>query len=594
MSPGRSWLDPRGLGFAVALAILAACANGVWILLDSSTPSWDQSHYMTVAMTYRNAFDAGGIPDVLHAIRTTDPMRGPLFPVLLWPFVSIFGPGPRSALALDFLLSPLLYVAAGQVAWLLFRDWIARLLTIGIVATLPLLVVLGHEILVDYLLVTLTTVSLWLLLLSDGFRRPGMAVATGVAMALGTLTKVTFPAFVAGPLLVVVVGMAIARRRADGEKPPSLGLLARNVGLALLAYAIVIAPWYVPNFEATVDYVRSTTSGPLSEGAGPTDPLTFEAIVSFTLVVVNQHATWFVVLAGLAAATICAGRIRALFRRPLDPAPLLALAFPLAWFLVPYLSVATAHNQDVRLMASAMPALAVLVAAAIAAVEWRRAQLALIAVMGTLLVYQTAAHTVEIHPPLPDRLDARIGPYEAFVTLDSDPIGYQHLPKSDYGTPVIEYMAAVASREDDEAGPPTVCLLQSEPIVNVNTFTYLAAAEEAEFAFVEIVVGPGERRQLPGRLAACDQALYVRQAPVGPGRDDTRLAIVNSEFAARYMTPRLLNMFDGPDRSFRVGEPVDSAESDPFLTTSGSGAMVRVLTRGPDPETLERNGARSQ
>jgi len=583
VTASRPWLDPRGLGFAVALAIVAACANGAWILLDSATPSWDQSYYLSTALAYGDAFDAGGIPDLLHAIRTTDASHGPLFTVLLWPLLSIFGPGPRSALLLNFLVSPFLYIAAGQIAWLLFRNWVARLLAIGLVATMPLMVGLGHEVLQDFLLVTLTAVALWLLLLTDGFRRWEMAVATGVAMGLGTLTKVTFPLFVAGPLLVVLAGMAIARRRADGREPPSLGLIARNAGLALLAYVVVISPWYVPNFDATVDYVRSTTGGPLSEGAGPEHPLTFDAITSFTLGVANQHVSWILLLAGLLAATLCVGRIRTLLARPLDPAPLLSVAFLLAWFLVPYLSVATAHNQDVRLMAPALPGLAVLVAGTIAAVERRRARLALIAVAGALLAYQTLAHTTEIDPPTSGRIAVGIDSYEAVVTLNSDPLGYERLPAPDYGTPAIEYMASAAEALGEPGAPPTACLLESEPIVNGNTFRYLAAAEEVEFAFVELLVGPGEGGVLGERLRECDLALYVRKPVDDPAIAGSRLQIVNEEYAARYMTPRLLAIFDGPSRTFPVGEAVASSGENAYLTTSGSGARLRVLTQRPGP-----------
>jgi 4-amino-4-deoxy-L-arabinose transferase-like glycosyltransferase len=586
--PDRPWLDPRGLGFAVALAVLAACANGVWILLDSTTPSWDQSYYLSVALAYRDAFEAGGVGDLLDAIRTTDPAHGPLFTVLLWPLVSLFGPGPRSALLLDFLLSPLLYLAVGQIAWLLFRSWVARLLAIGLVATMPLIVGLGHEILVDYLLVTLTAVSLWLLLLSDGFRRLGMAVAAGVAMGLGTLTKVTFPAFVAGPLLVVVAGIALERLRSrEGAgaagRQPSLGLLARNAGGALLAYAAVVAPWYAINFDATLDYVRSTTSGPLSEGAGPEDPLAFDAIATFTLGVANAHVSWIVLLAGLLAAALCAPRIGALLRRPLDPLPLFSLAFLLAWVLVPFVSVATAHNQDVRLMAPALPGIAVLAAGAMSAVPRPRARLALIAVTGALLVYQTANHTTAIDASvLPEQLDARVGSYEAVIPLDSDPIGYERLPGDDYGTPVIDYMAAVGGEGGEPGVPPTACLLESEPIVNANTFRYLASANEAEFGFVDVTVGPGERGALRERLAECDLALYVRKPGENPDLAGSRLQIVNEEYAARYMTPRLIALFGGPSRTFLVGEPLASRGENAYLTTSGSGARVRVLTRRRD------------
>lgn len=106
-------------------------------------------------------------------IHVADPSRGPLFTVLLLPFVYVFGPAARSGLLLNLLIAPVLYFAAGGIAWALFRNWIARLLTIALVATMPLLVGLFHNVLQDFLLVTLTTVSLLLLLKSEGSSAAG-------------------------------------------------------------------------------------------------------------------------------------------------------------------------------------------------------------------------------------------------------------------------------------------------------------------------------------------------------------------------------------------------------------------------------------
>ena len=52
----------------------------------------------------------------------------------------------------------------------LFRNWRARLLTILLVATMPLMVGLLHQDLQDFPLTTLATLSLLLLLKSDLFR----------------------------------------------------------------------------------------------------------------------------------------------------------------------------------------------------------------------------------------------------------------------------------------------------------------------------------------------------------------------------------------------------------------------------------------
>jgi 4-amino-4-deoxy-L-arabinose transferase-like glycosyltransferase len=580
VTPRSSWLDPKGLRFAIGFAVLAACANGVWILLDNSTPSWDQSHYLTVTLTYREALESGGPVELLRAIHSTDPSHGPLFTVLMLPLVGIFGSGPRSALLLNFLLAPVLYVSAGQIAWIVFRDWIARLLAIGLVATVPILVGLNHEILQDFLLVTLTTVSLMLLLQTDGFQRGPVAVALGLAMGLGTLTKVTFPLFVAGPLVVVCVQIIVSQVAGKDERDPHRApakVLARNIGLAALAYLIVVAPWYGPNLSATLEYVRSTTSGPLSLGAGPTNPYTFDAIASFSLGVVNANVSWIILLAGIVAVALYFPRLKELAVRPIDWRPILVIAFLLAWVLVPYLSVALAHNQDVRLMAPAVPGLAVLVAGAVSAVAYPRVRLALIAILGVLLSYQTLNHSADVTPSvLPGQLDARLGSYEAVIPLSSKPIGYERLPSPDYGTPVVAYIEDVLGQSET---PPTVCLLESEPVVNSNTFRYLAEARGDEYVFTDILVQPGELDSLRERLQECDFALYVRQPPPNPITAGSRLELVNAEYAARYMNPDLLSIFSGPQRTFAVGEPVVIAGQNNYLTTSGSGAWVHVLTR---------------
>ena len=68
------------------------------------------------------------------------------------------------------------------------------------------------------------------------------------------------------------------RRRRDrtSAPPPSTSGSRRS------STSAIIAPWYITNLQPTLDYINSTTSGPLSEGAGPEHPCTFHAIASFT------------------------------------------------------------------------------------------------------------------------------------------------------------------------------------------------------------------------------------------------------------------------------------------------------------------------
>lgn len=571
------WLDPTGLRAAILLAVFAAIANGVWIFLDNSTPAWDQAHYLDSTWQYQQGFHAEGVIGMLRAIHSTDPSHGPLFTIFMLPFVAVFGDMARSGLLLNLVLAPILYLAAGEIAMAIFRDARARLLTIVLVATIPLMVGLFHDVLQDFLLTTLATVSVLVLLKTEQFQRRNMSLVLGLVMGLGTLTKVTFPIFIIGPLLVVGVQLASSiwvRSRTDrGAAHAAVRSFGLNIAGAVGVYLLIIFPWYGPNFSATLDYVQSTTGGPLAAGAGPENPYTFHAITSFTSVVLNANVSWIVVLAGIAALGLNFRTLVSWFRSPVRVQALTKAAYLLAWVVIPYLSLALAHNQDVRLMAPAMPGVAVIVAGGLVAVRPFRVRVALIGIVVVALVYQTANRVTELNFNfLPQEARLSVGSQSAAIPLaSSQPIGYERLPEDNLGTPIIKYMEAVAGF--DTAGgtstPKTVCLLQTDQVVNGNTLSFLAHTRGDPFVFADIFAGPEGRAGLASALSNCDLALYIRQDPAVVAAADSRVAIVNGEYAAQLMTPKLLKLFKQPSKVFPTSASAAADTQDRRQATGG-------------------------
>ena len=111
---------------------------------------------------------------------------------------------------------------------------------------------------------------------------------------------------------------------------------------------------------------------------------------------------------------------------------------------------------------------------------------------------------------------------------------------------------------------------QSEAILNTNTFNYLTISRGDPFAMVNLLVGPTGRAGLAANLHECDFGLYMKQASAAKD-PDSRVAIVNSEYASEYMTPALFRIFRGPQRVFR-GSPRGLTDRAP---------NVRVLTLNP-------------
>ena len=81
----RPDLDAWPVRLVVAFAL--AAANGVWLLLDRNSPSFDQASYLRLTVLYNRAVaDAG--PDVLFdTVRAMDAGRGPLYTVALMPWL---------------------------------------------------------------------------------------------------------------------------------------------------------------------------------------------------------------------------------------------------------------------------------------------------------------------------------------------------------------------------------------------------------------------------------------------------------------------------------------------------------------------------
>src|SRR5665811_2339325 len=91
-------------------------------------------------------------------------------------------------------------------------------------------------------------------------------------------------------------------------------------------------------------------------------------------------------------------------------------------------------------------------------------------------------------------------------------------------------------------------------------------------------LGPGGRPQLATVLAGCDFALYAPPPPITPDSEEDRVAIVNADVAAHYMTPKLFGLFEPRQRKFPVSKSATTGNpEDDYNGTSSD--WMHVLTR---------------
>ena len=158
-------------------------------------------------------------------------------------------------------------------------------------------------------------------------------------------------------------------------------------------------------------------------------------------------------------------------------------------------------------MAAAMPAVAVIVAGAISAVRSQRARVALVAIAAIGLGYQTLNHVTSITPGfLPQNISLKVSSYSAVIHLGDEPIGDEQLPGPDYATPIVDYLERAVERGPDSLAAHSVCLLETEPVVNDSTLGFIAAAHKDPTRLLPTSCTPRRRHQ-PGQ---CSLELQLR------------------------------------------------------------------------------------
>jgi 4-amino-4-deoxy-L-arabinose transferase-like glycosyltransferase len=531
----------------IAICVVAVGLAALWMHLDDVPPSYDQSHYLDVTLHYLRGFDAAGLRGLHGAMVSplNDPGRAPLYSLLMMPFFAVFGASLNSGLALNLVLWPVLLLSVAEIGRILF-DRRVGLLAMFLTAAVPLMIGLSHEALQDFLLATLATLAIVLLLRSRAFESTAVSVCLGFVIGLGWLTKVTFPALIAGPLVLCLFSMT-ERVRREAQRAETRPLVRRrllNVATAAVITLAMAAAWYAQNWKPTLDYIHYSTTGEGTLGLQ-------QPFLTFTLGGLNQDLSWVLVLGALAAAAavLVEWVRRNRGQRISIPGPALYRGgFLATWIVVPYLIVGLSRNPEFRYMASSIPAIAVVTAGLVMSIRCRLLRNSITAAVCTACALQVAALTTRIDPPgLPDQLSVATPIGDAILPLSSESLGFARLPsRQDSATPILEYLE---SRSHSPAGlqPRVIGVLQPHRSINPNTLNWLADERDDPFTFVDQRAGPGLRE----RLLQCDFIVYIKPPPsVTQGHSRDRGDLLTQRSASAAMNDDLFALFQGPLKSF--------------------------------------------
>ncbi len=473
------------LGVVMAFSLIN---NLIWLRIDTRPPRWDEAHYLTMSVEYHRALASGGMPTFVRSLLTVDRTRPPLVPALGAVAFFLLGRSANAALAVNLLAFIFLILAVyGLGAWLA-SPW-SGLLAAFFVSTYPGVFGLSRVFYLDFINIALVAASLYLIVRTEAFSRRGPSVAFGAVMGLGLLCRPFFPVFMIGPLGVSAYAAWRGRRLSVCTRGPGRPRLWVNSGQALVACALVAAPWYMINFVPVVWRSLSAAFGAEAISPGPSNPFALHAILSYFIVSANLHTTPFGTVIFLSAAVIL------WVKRPCPLSevvtdklrPLYSCLILLCSILVPLVFFSTLRPRDLKNIAPVLPAIAVISSWGLSLFEPNGLKKGLIgfAIVASLFQFWVGTYGVQALPQeVGLRLGSRLHPFLIYRQATANPDeGFHLLPRREHW-PIPEILSRITGGSLGPGGtrvmarPAVLAIIPDHALFNGNNFQYFAVLKD--------------------------------------------------------------------------------------------------------------------
>ncbi|MBI4676825.1 MAG: glycosyltransferase family 39 protein [Elusimicrobia bacterium] len=426
---------------SLGLCLVVLALNAWHILAQKAPPAWDDGWYLEWSFRFFYALKRG-LWDFAAAYAESFRMKAPLISVLPLPVYALAGPGERAALWVN-------EAALAAIMWFTFRigrrlygeaaGWAAAVA----VGLMPIIYGLSRFF---YPETALVAILLWTLdiILEAGPADRKAGLKLGIAVGLGLLAKVSFPAFLVGPVWF---------RRKE---------LMPHAKKAMLAAVLVASTWYAFNAPYVLGHALSSGFGDISKDYGG-GAASWGGLWTFLSQVVFHALSWPMALAAgavlLAAWTSWWARPRSW--RISEPG-----RFLLSWAALPVILVLLAGNRQVRYLAPVLPALAVVLGAAAADLGKKASG--------------KAALMVLVLAPLAVLLSQTLGIPRPRTMFFNGP------PSMDAGWDRAAIIDALKSGFPDGA---VVAVGLEHPLMNANNLASLSASQGLRYSFVNLVQG---------------------------------------------------------------------------------------------------------
>lgn len=242
LSPAWRW------ALIVALGCLVMAAIHIWWVIEFRRDfplNVDEAGYTAIGVNNFLGFENGGLHGWWDVVQSQAP-NAPLLPAVT-SLVLIVSPGVLQGFGVLIAFGALLTLATYGIGERLAGPRLGALAALA-VATSQGTFLFTREYIFALPTAAFLACAVYALLRSDGMRGRWWSIACGAALGLMLLSRTMAVAFVPG-VLVVAALMILVRHRDD------LWPRVLNLGLAIVAMALVAATWYWNNLDPVVDYL---------------------------------------------------------------------------------------------------------------------------------------------------------------------------------------------------------------------------------------------------------------------------------------------------------------------------------------------------
>jgi len=199
-----TWLQRHEDWLVLALLwLFHAVNNGLWRSINVTILGSDRTAHLLQSLAYYQALKPLSL-DSFSRIITYHTFYPPLFHLTIAFFCNLFGVSADVAAMANVMYMAILLWAIYGIGKRMFSAKVG-LLTAFLVSMLPIVFCLSRYTYVEYALLSMVALSIYLLIRTDDFQNKTYSVLFGLSFGLGMLTKWVFIVFLAGPLGYVLI-----------------------------------------------------------------------------------------------------------------------------------------------------------------------------------------------------------------------------------------------------------------------------------------------------------------------------------------------------------------------------------------------------